>query len=132
LICRSRIDLSSLLFFVGILLAVATLGHAKILEALAGWLNRTVGRQDVIVLLLGILSAAKLRAMIGRTSGPHHDAVAVGMLNAGALQSYHAQPGGVVGFLASGGITIPPVVHPHPARLRRPVVLSPHRSARTP
>jgi hypothetical protein len=57
-----RIDLSSLLFFVGILLAVATLGHAKILEALAGWLNRTVGRQDVIVLLLGILSAAKLRA----------------------------------------------------------------------
>jgi Na+/H+ antiporter NhaD/arsenite permease-like protein len=53
----SRIDLSSLLFFVGILLAVATLEHAEILEALAGWLNRTVGRQDVIVLLLGILSA---------------------------------------------------------------------------
>jgi Na+/H+ antiporter NhaD/arsenite permease-like protein len=53
----SRIDLSSLLFFVGILLAVATLEHAKILEALAGWLDRTVGRQDVIVLLLGLLSA---------------------------------------------------------------------------
>jgi Na+/H+ antiporter NhaD/arsenite permease-like protein len=53
----SRIDLSSLLFFVGILLAVATLEHARILEALAGWLDRTVGRQDVIVLLFGILSA---------------------------------------------------------------------------
>lgn len=53
----SRIDLSSLLFFVGILLAVATLEHAKVLEALAGWLDRTVGRQDVIVLLLGMLSA---------------------------------------------------------------------------
>ncbi|MEO6781718.1 MAG: sodium:proton antiporter NhaD, partial [Bradyrhizobium sp.] len=53
----SRIDLSSLLFFVGILLAVATLEHAKILEALAGWLDRTVGRQDLIVLLLGLLSA---------------------------------------------------------------------------
>jgi len=53
----SRIDLSSLLFFVGILLAVATLEHAKILEALAGWLDRTVGRLDVIVVLLGILSA---------------------------------------------------------------------------
>jgi Na+/H+ antiporter NhaD/arsenite permease-like protein len=53
----SRIDLSSLLFFVGILLAVATLEHAKVLEALAGWLGRTVGRQDVIVLLLGLLSA---------------------------------------------------------------------------
>jgi Na+/H+ antiporter NhaD/arsenite permease-like protein len=53
----SRIDHSSLLFFVGILLAVATLEHAKILEALAGWLDRTMGRQDVIVLLLGLLSA---------------------------------------------------------------------------
>ena len=53
----NRIDLSSLLFFVGILFAVATLEHARILETLAGWLDRTVGRQDVIVLLLGLLSA---------------------------------------------------------------------------
>jgi Na+/H+ antiporter NhaD/arsenite permease-like protein len=53
----SRIDLSSLLFFVGILLAVATLEHANILGMLAGALDRTVGRQDVIVLLLGLLSA---------------------------------------------------------------------------
>lgn len=53
----SRIDHSSLLFFVGILLAVATLEHAKILEGLAGWLDRSIGRQDVIVLLLGLLSA---------------------------------------------------------------------------
>jgi Na+/H+ antiporter NhaD/arsenite permease-like protein len=53
----SRIDLSSLLFFVGILLAVATLEHAGLLKAFAGWLDRTVGRQDVIVLLLGLLSA---------------------------------------------------------------------------
>jgi Na+/H+ antiporter NhaD/arsenite permease-like protein len=53
----SRIDLSSLLFFVGILLAVATLEHAKLLELLAAWLDRAIGRQDVIVLLLGLLSA---------------------------------------------------------------------------
>jgi Na+/H+ antiporter NhaD/arsenite permease-like protein len=53
----SRIDLSSLLFFVGILLAVATLEHARILQALAGWFDRTVGRQDVILLLLGLSSA---------------------------------------------------------------------------
>jgi Na+/H+ antiporter NhaD/arsenite permease-like protein len=53
----SRIDLSSLLFFVGILLAVATLEHAAILQSLAGWLDRTIGRQDVIVLLFGLLSA---------------------------------------------------------------------------
>jgi Na+/H+ antiporter NhaD/arsenite permease-like protein len=36
---------------------VATLEHAKILETLAGRLDRAVGRQDVIVLLLGLLSA---------------------------------------------------------------------------
>jgi Na+/H+ antiporter NhaD/arsenite permease-like protein len=53
----SRIDHSSLLFFVGILLAVATLEHAKILESLAAWLDRAIGRQDIIVLLLGLLSA---------------------------------------------------------------------------
>jgi len=53
----SRIDLSSLLFFVGILLAVATLEHAKILEAMAEWLDRALERQDLIVLLLGLLSA---------------------------------------------------------------------------
>ena len=48
----SRIDHSSLLFLVGILLAVATLEHAKILESLAAWLDRSIGRQGVIVLLL--------------------------------------------------------------------------------
>jgi len=53
----SRIDHSSLLFFVGILLAVATLEHAKILESLAAWLDRSIGRQGVIVLLLGLFSA---------------------------------------------------------------------------
>jgi Na+/H+ antiporter NhaD/arsenite permease-like protein len=53
----SKIDLSSLLFFTGILLAVATLEHAKILAALATWLDQAIGRLDVIVLLLGILSA---------------------------------------------------------------------------
>ena len=53
----SRIDHSSLLFFVGILLAVATLEHSKLLAALAGWLDQTVASQEVIVLLLGLLSA---------------------------------------------------------------------------
>ncbi|MEK9285646.1 MULTISPECIES: sodium:proton antiporter NhaD [unclassified Bradyrhizobium] len=53
----TQIDMSSIVFFVGILFAVATLEHSKILAALAGWLDETVGRQDVIVLLLGLLSA---------------------------------------------------------------------------
>lgn len=53
----SRIDHSSIVFFLGILFAVATLEHAGILAGLADWLNRAVGRQDVIVILLGLLSA---------------------------------------------------------------------------
>jgi Na+/H+ antiporter NhaD/arsenite permease-like protein len=52
-----RIDLSSLVFFIGILLAVATLEHTHVLAELATWLGQTVGRLDVIVLLFGIASA---------------------------------------------------------------------------
>ena len=53
----TRIDMSSILFFVGILLAVATLEHAHILPAVAQWLNDVVGRLDVIVILIGLVSA---------------------------------------------------------------------------
>lgn len=53
----SRIDMSSLVFFIGILLSVATLEHAGILKSLAGWLDAAVGRQDLIVLIIGIASA---------------------------------------------------------------------------
>jgi len=52
-----QIDMSSIVFFIGILLAVATLEHAHILAALASWLDQTVGRQDVIVILIGLVSA---------------------------------------------------------------------------
>jgi len=52
-----RIDMTSIVFFVGILLAVAALEHARVLEMLAKWLDVTVGRQDVIVIMLGLLSA---------------------------------------------------------------------------
>jgi Na+/H+ antiporter NhaD/arsenite permease-like protein len=45
------------MFFVGILLAVAALEHTKLLAALAIWLDQTIGRLDVIALLLGLLSA---------------------------------------------------------------------------
>ena len=53
----SRIDMSSLVFFIGILLAVATLEHAHILTSLAQWLDQAVGRQDIIVLIIGLVSA---------------------------------------------------------------------------
>ena len=53
----TRIDMSSILFFVGILLAVASLEHAHILTSVAQWLNDVVGRLDIIVILIGLVSA---------------------------------------------------------------------------
>ena len=53
----SKIDMSSLVFFVGILLAVATLEHTQILTGLAQWLDQSVGRLDIIVLIIGMVSA---------------------------------------------------------------------------
>ena len=53
----TRIDMPSIVFFIGILLAVAALEHTHILQALAQWLDRTVGRLDLIVIVLGLASA---------------------------------------------------------------------------
>ena len=53
----TRIDMSSIVFFIGILLAVATLEHSHILSSIAEWLNKTVGRQDIIVVIIGLISA---------------------------------------------------------------------------
>jgi len=52
-----RIDMSSLVFFIGILLAVATLEHSHILAALAQWLDKAVGSQAIIVSIFGLASA---------------------------------------------------------------------------
>jgi len=52
-----RIDMSCIVFFIGILLAVATLEHTHILTSLAQWLTKTVGREDIIVTLIGLASA---------------------------------------------------------------------------
>ena len=53
----TRIDMPSIVFFVGILLSVATLEHTHILSDVAAWLDHTVGRQDVIVMIIGVVSA---------------------------------------------------------------------------
>ena len=53
----SRIDVSSILFFLGILLAVGSLEVSGVLRELAGSLNQAIGNLDVIVLLIGIVSA---------------------------------------------------------------------------
>jgi Na+/H+ antiporter NhaD/arsenite permease-like protein len=53
----SRIDVSSILFFLGILLAVGALEATGILRSLAESLTQSVGNLDVIVMLIGVVSA---------------------------------------------------------------------------
>ena len=53
----TRIDMNAIVFFIGILLAVATLEHAGILASLARGLDAMFGRLDLIVLAIGLVSA---------------------------------------------------------------------------
>jgi Na+/H+ antiporter NhaD/arsenite permease-like protein len=53
----TRIDMSAIVFFIGILLAVATLEHRHILVSLAQALDRFFGQQSIIVLIIGLVSA---------------------------------------------------------------------------
>jgi len=53
----TEIDLPTLLFFIGILLAVAALETAGTLEHVSSWLNATMGNQNLIVVILGFLSS---------------------------------------------------------------------------
>jgi len=52
-----RIDMSSVVFFIGILLAVASMSANGQLPALAMWLNEVVPSQTIIVILIGLASA---------------------------------------------------------------------------
>lgn len=52
-----RIDMSSILFFLGILLAVGALESLEVLTHAAMWMDQTVGNQDAIVMIIGLLSA---------------------------------------------------------------------------
>lgn len=52
-----RIDTSSVLFFLGILLAVGALEAMEILQHFATWLDQAVGSQSMIITLIGLLSA---------------------------------------------------------------------------
>lgn len=53
----SKIDVPSILFFLGILLAVGALESVGILEQVATALNESVGNLDVIVGIIGVVSA---------------------------------------------------------------------------
>lgn len=53
----SKIDVPSILFFLGILLAITTLESTEILHHLAVWLDKTLGSTDLIAFTIGLLSA---------------------------------------------------------------------------
>lgn len=53
----SRIDMGTIAFFLGILLAVGALQSSGILSHAASWLDETVGSQSIIVLIIGFISA---------------------------------------------------------------------------
>lgn len=53
----SRIDMPSVLFFLGILLAVGSLQSMTLLQSFAQFLNDTLGDNRIIITLIGLLSA---------------------------------------------------------------------------
>jgi NhaD family Na+/H+ antiporter len=53
----SKIDTSSVLFFLGILIAIGALEATHLLTDLATWMSETIGNLDIIVLAIGLASA---------------------------------------------------------------------------
>jgi Na+/H+ antiporter NhaD/arsenite permease-like protein len=53
----SRIDVPSVLFFLGILLAVGSLESMQVLHHFSEWLDHTFGDQRIIITLIGVLSS---------------------------------------------------------------------------
>jgi len=53
----TKIDVSSVLFFLGILLAISTLQGTGVLRDLAAWMDETIGNKDMISISIGLLSA---------------------------------------------------------------------------
>lgn len=53
----SNIDMSSVLFFMGILLCIDALYTAGLLSRLAQWMNEVIGNLNLIAILIGLISA---------------------------------------------------------------------------
>jgi len=53
----TRIDVSGVLFFLGVLLAVDALHTAGLLQALSHWMDRTLGSPEIMAIAIGLVSA---------------------------------------------------------------------------
>ncbi len=52
-----RVDMSSILFFLGILLAVGSLGATGMLQSTAVWLDSVLPNRDIVAVVIGLVSA---------------------------------------------------------------------------
>jgi Na+/H+ antiporter NhaD/arsenite permease-like protein len=52
-----RVDMSSILFFLGILLAVGSLGAMGLLQNAAEWLDAMLPNRDIVAIVIGLVSA---------------------------------------------------------------------------
>ncbi len=53
----NRVDMSSVLFFLGILLAVGSLGAAGILKSIAIWLDSALPNRELVAVVIGLFSS---------------------------------------------------------------------------
>ncbi len=53
----TKIDVPSILFFLGILLAIGVLQGTHVLSGLAIWMDNTIGNKDAIAIAIGLLSS---------------------------------------------------------------------------
>ncbi|TWT50842.1 Na(+)/H(+) antiporter NhaD [Rubripirellula amarantea] len=52
-----RVDMSSILFFLGILLAVGALGATGVLQSAAMWLDKVLPNRDIVAVAIGLISS---------------------------------------------------------------------------
>jgi Na+/H+ antiporter NhaD/arsenite permease-like protein len=52
-----RVDAPSVLFFLGILLAIGALESTGYLASLAGWMDQTIGNVDIVTIIIGLSSS---------------------------------------------------------------------------
>lgn len=52
-----RVDMSTILFFLGILLSVGSLQCSGVLPALSAWLDQVISNQNIVVMVIGAISA---------------------------------------------------------------------------
>ena len=94
-----KIDTASVLFFLGILLAVASLQEAGMLLAAAGWLSETMGNVYAINVIIGLLSAIVDNVPLVAASMGMYD-IAPAATEAGSFAHFFVRDGIFWQFLA--------------------------------